>query len=97
VFWGQILKRFFIELTIKHLRIFLLRNDPTGNHQLVAEDLTEDGNISRISNACSLRQGRSLPPTPEVEELKFVVLIATVKKEIKPPHHKLPEANPSTS
>jgi hypothetical protein len=47
------------------LRIFLLRNAPAGNHQLVAEDLTKDGTISRIINANSLR----LPPTLEVEEL----------------------------
>jgi hypothetical protein len=32
------------------LRI-LLRNAPAGNHQLVVEDLVEDGTISRISNA----------------------------------------------
>jgi hypothetical protein len=37
------------------LRIFLLRNAPTGNHQLVAEDLMEDGTTIRISYAYSLR------------------------------------------
>jgi hypothetical protein len=35
----------------KQMRIFLLRNAPAGNHQLVAEDLMEDGTISQISNA----------------------------------------------
>jgi hypothetical protein len=53
------------------LRIFLLRNAPAGNHQLVAED-QEDGTLSCISNAYLLRQGRRLPPTLEVEELQFV-------------------------
>jgi hypothetical protein len=67
------------------LRIFLLRNAPAGNHQFVAEDLMEDGTVSRISNAYSLRQGRRLPPTSEVEELQFVI-VHNVKKEIKPPH-----------
>jgi hypothetical protein len=57
------------------LRIFLLRNSPAGNHQLVAEDLMEDGTVSRISNAYSLRQGRRQPPTSEVEELQFIIVI----------------------
>jgi hypothetical protein len=35
----------------------------------------EDGTISGISNAYSLRQGRRLPPTSEAEELQFVILI----------------------
>jgi hypothetical protein len=54
--------------------MFLLRNAPAGNHQLVAEDLMEDGPISRISNAYSLRLGRRLPPTSECEELQFVIV-----------------------
>jgi hypothetical protein len=33
------------------LRIFLLINAPAVNHQLVAEDLMEDGTINRINNA----------------------------------------------
>jgi hypothetical protein len=33
------------------LRIFFLRNGLAGNHQLVAEDLMEDGTVSSISNA----------------------------------------------
>jgi hypothetical protein len=57
------------------LRIFLFRNAPAGNHQLVAEDLMEDGTISRKSNAYSLRRGRRLPPTSEVEELQFVTVM----------------------
>jgi hypothetical protein len=57
--------------------MFLLRNAPAGNHQLVAEDLMEDGTISRISNVYSLRQGRRQPPTSEVEELQFVIAIVT--------------------
>jgi hypothetical protein len=57
------------------LRIFLFRNTPAGNHQLVAEDLMEDGTISRISNAYSLWQGRRLPPTSEVKELQFVTVM----------------------
>jgi hypothetical protein len=40
-----------------------------------AEDLMEDGTISRISNAYSLRRGRRLPPTSEVKELQFVIVI----------------------
>jgi hypothetical protein len=57
------------------LRIFLLRNSPAGNHQLVAEDLMEDGTVSRISFAYSLRGGRRQPPTSEVEELQFLIVI----------------------
>jgi hypothetical protein len=57
------------------LRKFFLRNAPAGNHQLVAEDLMEDGTISRISNAYSHRRGRRLPPTLEVEVLQFVIVI----------------------
>jgi hypothetical protein len=62
------------------MRIFVLRNAPAGNHQLVAEDLMEKETISRISNAYSLRRGRRneclrLPPTLEVEELQFVIVI----------------------
>jgi hypothetical protein len=56
------------------LRIFLLRNAPAGNHQLVAEVLMEDGTISRISIAYSLRQGRRQPQTLEVKELQFVIV-----------------------
>jgi hypothetical protein len=41
----------------------------------VAEDLTEDGTISRISDAYSLKQGRRLPPTSEVKKLQFVIAI----------------------
>jgi hypothetical protein len=54
---------------------FLLRNAPAGNHQLGAEDLMEDGTVSRISNAYSLRQGRRQPPTSEVKELQFIIVI----------------------
>jgi hypothetical protein len=57
------------------MRIFFFRNAPAGNHQLVAEDLMEDGTISRISNPYSLRRGRRQPPTSEVEELQFVIVI----------------------
>jgi hypothetical protein len=34
----------------------------------------EDGTISRISNAYSLRRGRRLPPTSEVNEFQFVIV-----------------------
>jgi hypothetical protein len=44
------------------------------NHQLVAEDLMEDGTISHISNAYSLGQGRRLPPTSEVKELQSIIV-----------------------
>jgi hypothetical protein len=51
----------------------------------VAEDLMEDGTVSCISIAYSLRQGRRLPPTSEVEELQFVIVgNYSVKKELKP-------------
>jgi hypothetical protein len=43
--------------------------------ELVAEDVMKDGTVSRISNAYSLRRGRRLPPTSEVEELHFVIVI----------------------
>jgi hypothetical protein len=43
----------------------------------VAEDLMEDGTIRCISKAYLLRQGRTLPPTLEVEELKFLIVIVT--------------------
>jgi hypothetical protein len=74
-------RRFKSHGPLVFLRIFLFRNAPAGNHQLVAEDLMEDGTISPISNAYSLRQG-----TSEVEELQFVIVIVIVMKEIKPPH-----------
>jgi hypothetical protein len=35
------------------LRTFLLRNAPAGNHQVMAEDLVEDGTISRTCNSYS--------------------------------------------
>jgi hypothetical protein len=35
----------------------------------------EDVTINRISNAYSLRQGRRQPPTLEVEELQFAIVI----------------------
>jgi hypothetical protein len=57
------------------LRIFLLRNAPAGNHQLVAEDLMEEGTICCISRAYSLRCGRRQQPTSEVEEWQFVNVI----------------------
>jgi hypothetical protein len=41
----------------------------------VAEDLMEDGTVSRISNAYSLRRRRRQPPTSEVEELQFIIVI----------------------
>jgi hypothetical protein len=44
----------------------------------VAEDLMEDGTIRHISNAYSLRHGRRQPPTSEVEQLQFVIVIVTV-------------------
>jgi hypothetical protein len=42
----------------------------------VAEDMMEDGTVSRISNAYSLRRGRRQPPTSEVKELQFIIVIA---------------------
>jgi hypothetical protein len=46
----------------------------------------EAGTISRIRNTCSLRLGRRLPPTLEVEELQFLVVNTyNVKKEIDTP------------
>jgi hypothetical protein len=68
------------------LRLFLLRNAPADNHQLVAEDVMEDETISRISNAYSLRWGRWLPTTTEVEELQFVIVIVMWRRKIKPHH-----------
>jgi hypothetical protein len=41
----------------------------------VAEDLMENGNISNINSAYSLRQGRRQPPTSEIKELQFVIVI----------------------
>jgi predicted transcriptional regulator len=42
----------------------------------VAEDLMEDGTISRMSNAYILtEEGRRLPPRSEVEELQFLIVI----------------------
>jgi hypothetical protein len=38
----------------------------------------EDGTVSPISNAYSLRQGRRQPPTSEVEELQFIIVIVIV-------------------
>jgi hypothetical protein len=35
----------------------------------------EDGTISRISNAYSLRRGRRQPPPSEVEEMQFVIVM----------------------
>jgi hypothetical protein len=52
----------------------LPRNFTAGNHPLVAEDLMEDRALSRISNGYSLRRGRRLPPTSEVEELQFAIV-----------------------
>jgi hypothetical protein len=47
----------------------------------------EDGTVSCISNAYSLRQLRRLPPTSEVEELQYVIACnGNLKKEIKTPH-----------
>jgi hypothetical protein len=45
----------------------------------------EDGTISRLSNAYSLRQGRRLTSTSEVEELQYVIVILR-RKYIKPSH-----------
>jgi hypothetical protein len=64
-------RRFKSRGLLVFLRICLLRNAPAGNH-VVSEDLIEDGTISRISNAYSLSR---LPPTSEVEELQFVIVI----------------------
>jgi hypothetical protein len=47
----------------------------------VAEDLMEDGTVSRISNAYSLRQGRRQPPTSEVEELQFIIVIVMQRRK----------------
>jgi hypothetical protein len=55
---------------------FFLGNCPADNHQLVAEDLVEDGTLSHISNAYSLRQGRAKPPTSVVEAFQFFVVEA---------------------
>jgi hypothetical protein len=41
-------RRFMSRGPLVFLRIFPLRNAPAGNHQLAAEDLMEDGAISRI-------------------------------------------------
>jgi hypothetical protein len=49
----------------------------------VAEDLMEDGTVSRISNAYSLRRGRKQPPTSKVEELQLYNCNCNVKEEIK--------------
>jgi hypothetical protein len=68
-------RRFKSRGPLVFLRIFLLRNAPAGNHQLVAEDLMEDGNISHKSNAYSLGRGRRQPPTLEVKELQFVIVV----------------------
>jgi hypothetical protein len=68
-------RRFKSRVHLVFLRPFLLKNYPAGNHQLVAEDLMEDGTISHISNVYLLRRGRRLPPTLEVEELQFVIVV----------------------
>jgi hypothetical protein len=49
-----------------------------GSMFLLGKDLTEDGTISRIRNAYSLRRGRRLPPIPEVKELQFLIVIVIV-------------------
>jgi hypothetical protein len=54
-------RRFKSRIPLVFLRIFLLRNAAAGNHKLVAEDLMEDGTISRISNAYSLRRRKKTP------------------------------------
>jgi hypothetical protein len=61
------------------LRIFLLRNAPAGNHQLVAEDLMEDGTVSCISNAYSLRKKK----TTNIGRIAIYNCNCNVKKEIK--------------
>jgi hypothetical protein len=53
---------------------------------IVAEDLMEDGAISRISNAHSLRQGRRLPTNIGSRRIAICSCNCNVKKEIKPPH-----------
>jgi hypothetical protein len=35
----------------------------------------EDGTVSHVGNAYSLRQGRRLAPTLEVKELQFVIVV----------------------
>jgi hypothetical protein len=42
------------------------------------ENLMEDGTISRVCTAYSIRHGRRLPPTLEVKELPFVIVIVIV-------------------
>jgi hypothetical protein len=42
---GGTVRRFKSRGPLVFLRIFLLRNAPAGNHQLVAEDLMEDGTV----------------------------------------------------
>jgi hypothetical protein len=41
----------------------------------------EDGTISRRNNAYSLRQGRRLPPTSEVGELQFVIVVVMQRRK----------------
>jgi hypothetical protein len=45
------------------------------NFLLLCLETTQLWAISRISNAYSLRRGRRLPPTSEVKELQFVIVI----------------------
>jgi hypothetical protein len=39
----------------------------------------EDGTASHTSNASSLRRGKRLPPTSEVEELQFVFVTVMLR------------------
>jgi hypothetical protein len=47
----------------------------------VAEDLMEDGTISCISNAYSLKQGRRQPPKLEIGELQFAIVIVMWRRK----------------
>jgi hypothetical protein len=67
------------------LGAYVRSSAPAGNHQLVAEDLMEDGTISRISDAYSLWRGRRLHTT-NIGSQRIAICNCNVKKEIKPPH-----------
>jgi hypothetical protein len=58
--------------------MYLENHNIDARFQLVAEDLTEDGTLSRISDAYSIRRENRLPPSSEVEELQFVIVIVIV-------------------
>jgi hypothetical protein len=77
-------RRFKSHGPLVFLKIFLFRNAPAGNHQLVAEDLMEDGTISSIINAYFTQARKKT--TTNTGSLRIAICNCNVKKEIKQPH-----------